>query len=102
MTRSSGPIYTRKPYRLWVQLNRVNLEDLDVTGDVPVALDEEALHEMQLMHGYTREDIDDIIAPMAETAQEPTGSMGTDTPGWPSSRTGPSACSIISSSASRR
>ncbi len=73
-------IYTRKPYQLWVQLNRVNLEDLDVKGDVPVAMENEALHEMHLLYGYTREDIEDIITTMAETAQEPTGSMGTDTP----------------------
>ncbi|MBN2160803.1 MAG: glutamate synthase large subunit [Spirochaetes bacterium] len=73
-------IYNRKPYRLWVQLNRVNLEDLDARGDVPVALDGPVLHDLHLMHGYTREDIEDIIKPMAETGQEPTGSMGTDTP----------------------
>jgi glutamate synthase (NADPH/NADH) large chain len=73
-------IYTRKPYQLWVQLNRVNLEDLDVKGDVPVAMENDALHEMHLLYGYSREDIEDIITTMAETAQEPTGSMGTDTP----------------------
>lgn len=73
-------IYTRKPYRLWVQLNRVNLDDLDVKGDVPVAMDADKLHEMHLLYGYSREDIEDIITPMVETAQEPTGSMGTDTP----------------------
>ncbi|OHD64550.1 MAG: glutamate synthase subunit alpha, partial [Spirochaetes bacterium RBG_13_51_14] len=73
-------IYTQKPYRLWVQLNRVNLEDLEIQGDVPVAIDEDRLHEMHLLYGYTREDLEDIITPMVETAQEPTGSMGTDTP----------------------
>jgi glutamate synthase (NADPH/NADH) large chain len=72
--------YTRKPYQLWVQLNKVNLEDLNVQGDVPVAIEDGRLHEMQLLYGYTREDIEDIIMPMAQTAQEPTGSMGTDTP----------------------
>jgi len=30
--------------------------------------------------GYTREDLKIIIKPMAEKAQEPTGSMGNDTP----------------------
>ncbi len=73
-------IYTRKPYQLWVQLNRTNLEDLDVQGDVPVAMEEDALHRMHLLYGYSREDVDDIIRIMGETAQEPTGSMGTDTP----------------------
>jgi len=73
-------IYTQKPYRLWVQLNTVNLEDLEVKGEVPVSMEENRLHEMHLLYGYTREDIKDIITPMVETAQEPTGSMGTDTP----------------------
>ncbi|MGV8059784.1 MAG: glutamate synthase large subunit [Smithellaceae bacterium] len=73
-------IYNRKPYRLWVQLNKVNLDDLDTQGDVPVAIANDRLLEMQQLYGYTREDVEDIIMPMAETAQEPTGSMGTDTP----------------------
>ncbi|HQL83372.1 MAG TPA: glutamate synthase central domain-containing protein, partial [Spirochaetota bacterium] len=73
-------IYTRKPYQLWVQLNRKKLEDIDARGETPVAMDARLLHETHLVHGYTREDIEDIITPMTETAQEPTGSMGTDTP----------------------
>ncbi len=73
-------IYTQKPYRLWVQLNTINIEDMEEKGDVPVAMEEERLHEMQLLFGYAREEIKDIIVPMIETAQEPTGSMGTDTP----------------------
>ncbi|TFH42870.1 MAG: glutamate synthase subunit alpha, partial [Chrysiogenales bacterium] len=73
-------IYTRKPYRLWVQLNRRDLDDMEVRGEISVAMNDEALHRTQLLHGYTREDIEDIILPMVESAQEPTGSMGTDTP----------------------
>ncbi|MFH1258773.1 MAG: glutamate synthase central domain-containing protein [Elusimicrobiota bacterium] len=30
--------------------------------------------------GYTREDLNVLIKPMAETGQEPVGSMGNDTP----------------------
>ncbi len=73
-------IYARKPYRLWVQLNRINLEEMEVKGEVPVAIKDDRLHEMHLLYGYTREDIGNIIMPMSETGQEPTGSMGTDTP----------------------
>nr|HPI90499.1 glutamate synthase large subunit [Spirochaetota bacterium] len=69
-----------KPYRHWVQENRVNLEDLPETRETPVEIEREKLHELHLMHGYNREDIDDIMSVMAETAQEPTSSMGTDTP----------------------
>ncbi|MDR2072565.1 MAG: glutamate synthase large subunit [Spirochaetaceae bacterium] len=35
---------------------------------------------MERSAGYTREDRDRLLLPMAETAQEPTSSMGTDTP----------------------
>jgi glutamate synthase (NADPH) large chain len=73
-------IYNKKPYSLWVQLNKVNLDDMDTHGDIPVAMEGDLFREMQQLYGYTREDIKDIILPMAETAQEPTGSMGTDTP----------------------
>jgi glutamate synthase (NADPH) large chain len=73
-------IYTQKPYRLWVQLNRLNLEDMEARGEITIALDEGKLREMHLVYGYTREHIEDILVPMAESSQEPTGSMGTDTP----------------------
>ena len=32
------------------------------------------------MHGYSMEDLDVLIAPMAQNGEEPTGSMGNDTP----------------------
>ncbi|MBN1534050.1 MAG: glutamate synthase large subunit [Spirochaetes bacterium] len=73
-------IYRQKPYRQWITDNRLNLADLP-----PVVHGELEFTKLQLLtlhhlHGYTREDIDEIIVPMATDAQEPTGSMGTDTP----------------------
>ncbi|MBN1121609.1 MAG: glutamate synthase large subunit [Anaerolineae bacterium] len=70
----------KQPYAEWVENNRVNLEDIPVQRPTAVGMPEEQLFEMQLAFGYNREDIEDILIPMATDGQEPTGSMGTDTP----------------------
>ncbi|MBN2040906.1 MAG: glutamate synthase large subunit [Spirochaetes bacterium] len=69
-----------KPYREWIEQNRINLSDIPDAEDSPEVIKEDKLHELHLLHGYTKEDIETIIAGMAMNAQEPTGSMGTDTP----------------------
>ncbi|MDR2313167.1 MAG: glutamate synthase large subunit [Spirochaetaceae bacterium] len=53
-----------------------------VSGGAPgfVSPAEGELLFMERSAGYTREDRDRLLLPMAETAQEPTSSMGTDTP----------------------
>ncbi len=38
------------------------------------------LLQSQILHGYTKEDLADILEPMARNAQEPVASMGDDTP----------------------
>ncbi len=70
----------KQPYAEWVESNRVNLEDIPPHRSVAVGLPGDSLFEMQLAFGYNREDIENILIPMAADAQEPTGSMGTDTP----------------------
>jgi glutamate synthase (NADPH/NADH) large chain len=70
----------QKPYRKWVQDHRVVISDIEFHGEAPVEIPEKKLHEMHLMHGYNREDINELIIPMITTAQEPVSSMGTDTP----------------------
>jgi len=42
--------------------------------------DEATLARRQRLFGYTREDVQMILEPMASKAHEPVGSMGTDTP----------------------
>ncbi len=69
----------RRPYRQWVESNRIKLADIPST-EVPVAVDSDNLHEMQILHGYSREDIENLLVTMVNTGAEPTGSMGTDTP----------------------
>jgi glutamate synthase (NADPH/NADH) large chain len=67
----------RKPYRRWLENNRVELKGL---FGAPTAVDIEpaSLRRRQTLYGYTLEDLKMIIAPMAENAQEPISSMGND------------------------
>ena len=67
----------RKPYRRWVEANRIELKGLfQVSG--PVRTDRETLLEKHWVFGYTVEDIDMVITPMVENSQEPISSMGND------------------------
>ena len=69
-----------KPYKEWVENNRVVISDIKSRGTSYEDLSNEKVHELQLLHGYNREDINTHIHTMATTGQEPVGSMGTDTP----------------------
>ena len=66
------------PYRQWLSTNRIQLEKLHSGRHVNNAVDN--LVAKELMFGYGEEDIASSIIPMATTAQEPTASMGNDTP----------------------
>jgi len=74
-----GKIARQKPYRRWLEQNRIELRGLFQptvsTGVVPGAL----THRLRTF-GYSREDLQMVIGPMATNGQEPVGSMGTDTP----------------------
>ncbi len=72
----------QKPYAEWVKKNLVTLESLpetSVAGAIQPAADPAVLF-MERSFGYTREDRDTLLLTMAGTGQEPTSSMGTDTP----------------------
>jgi len=69
----------RFPYRKWLEKNVFELAELDA-AEPPPPIEGDALLEQQCAAGYTDEDVELIIAPMAETGKEPIGSMGTDTP----------------------
>ncbi|HEX3051604.1 MAG TPA: glutamate synthase large subunit [Aggregatilineaceae bacterium] len=68
------------PYREWVEKNRITFISVPLKDPVPVGIPAEQLHELHLVFGYTKEDIEDILLPMLERHQEPVSSMGTDTP----------------------
>jgi glutamate synthase domain-containing protein 2/glutamate synthase domain-containing protein 1/glutamate synthase domain-containing protein 3 len=69
----------KQPYRRWVDENKITLRGF--YGDVgPVRPNVENLMKRQTLFGYTREDLEMILGPMAADGQEPVGSMGNDSP----------------------
>jgi glutamate synthase domain-containing protein 2/glutamate synthase domain-containing protein 1/glutamate synthase domain-containing protein 3 len=72
-------IARQKPYRRWLEQNLIELRGLfNVAGEVKS--DRPTVIRRLRMFGFTREELSMILAPMALNAQEPVGSMGTDTP----------------------
>ena len=70
-------ISRRKPYRRWLENNRIELKGLfQVPG--PVRTDQKTYLTRQWIFGYTLEEIEMVLGPMAENAQEPVQSMGND------------------------
>lgn len=66
------------PYRQWLSTNRIQLEKLKSGRKVSNAVDN--LVRRELMFGFGAEDIENTIIPMCVNGQEPTASMGNDTP----------------------
>ena len=66
----------RRPYRRWVAENRIPVQGL-FTEIVPSRVEGD-LAEEQARFGYTAEDLELILLPMARTGEEPVGSMGND------------------------
>ena len=67
------------PYRDWLDRTQLVLEDLPDVEPAPAATSASLLDRQQAF-GYTKEDLDLLMSPMAVTGQEAIGSMGTDTP----------------------
>jgi glutamate synthase (NADPH/NADH) large chain len=72
-----GNITRQKPYRRWLIENRIELRGLFETPHL------EPVHPATLasrlrLFGYTREELQMIVKPMALNGQEPVGSMGND------------------------
>jgi glutamate synthase domain-containing protein 2/glutamate synthase domain-containing protein 1/glutamate synthase domain-containing protein 3 len=70
-------IVTRKPYRKWVNDNMIKLSHLPQPDNIYNA-DFDTLHLRQRIFGYTKEDLFQVMLPMAINGQEATGSMGSD------------------------
>lgn len=67
------------PYGNWLKENRLELENIEVVERVPSTMGDK-YHTWIKAFGYTKEDLEHIIKPMAIEAKEPVGSMGNDTP----------------------
>ena len=70
---------SQHPYARWLQDNMIRTSDLP-TGAAAIEPDHETLEIRQEAFGYTAEELGKLVQPMAETAAEAMGSMGTDTP----------------------
>ena len=73
-------ICDQKPYGEWLNKYKIRLEELPEPRITFTHLGHEQVFKYQKAFGYTTEDLDQIIAPMATDGKEPLGSMGTDTP----------------------
>ncbi|GHT82993.1 glutamate synthase [Actinomycetota bacterium] len=67
----------QNPYQEWIE-DEIKLSDLPKLEHIqyPAA----SIHRRQRTFGYSEEEVKMILAPMASTAKEPLGAMGTDTP----------------------
>ncbi len=66
------------PYEEWLSKNRINLSTITTGRTVTHTLPDYP-HRL-LAFGYTKEDIEKLILPMAIEGKEPVGSMGNDIP----------------------
>ena len=70
------------PYAEWLKQTQYKLEDLAESEErtQPLTNDKDALLNTQQAFGYTQEDVQFFLEPMAASGDDPVGSMGTDTP----------------------
>lgn len=75
-----GELMTRQPYGDWLNQYKIRMEELAEPRVTFTYLSKDSVFKYQQIFGYSREDVDHIITPMALTGKEPIGSMGTDVP----------------------
>ncbi len=73
-------IATSKPYDTWVTRNRIKLRGLPGPFQDPKFVPAEDVERMKIANGYTVEDVEKIVLPMALDGKEPIGSMGLEVP----------------------
>ena len=71
---------TEEKYGEWVKAHQLSVEEL-TEGDDPSPRDPvQSLRSQQALYGYTHDEMDHLIEPMARDGKDPVGSMGDDTP----------------------
>jgi len=73
-------ICSQKPYGEWLNKYKIRLNELPEPRVMFTHLEHEQVFKYQKAFGYSSEELDNIIAPMALDGKEPIGSMGTDVP----------------------
>jgi glutamate synthase (ferredoxin) len=72
-------IVSERPYKEWLDKTRLHLRDVPYTSKT-CPIETIDIKTRQRLFNYTFEDIQEVITPMAQKANEALGSMGTDTP----------------------
>ncbi|MCZ2393144.1 MAG: glutamate synthase large subunit [Chitinophagales bacterium] len=70
----------RRPYKEWIDQYRIKLDELPEPRVMFTQLSEQNIYNYQQVFGYTREDVELLLKPLAIDGKEAVGSMGTDTP----------------------
>ncbi|WP_462255116.1 glutamate synthase large subunit [Ferruginibacter sp.] len=73
-------ICSQKPYDDYLNQYKIRLEEIDEPRVAFTHLSDASILKYQKAFGYSTEDIDTILKPMALDGKEPIGSMGTDIP----------------------
>jgi len=73
-------LITQQPYGEWLDTYKIRMEELAEPRVTYTYLSKESVFRYQQTFGYSREDLETILTPMALTGYEPIGSMGTDVP----------------------
>ncbi|MCO5235269.1 MAG: glutamate synthase large subunit [Chitinophagaceae bacterium] len=73
-------ICSQKPYADWLNQYKIRLEELASPRVTFTHLSEESVFKYQKAFGYSTEDIESVVKPMAMDGKEPIGSMGMDIP----------------------
>src|SRR5678816_2449769 len=73
-------ICSQKPYNQWLNKYKIRLEELPEPRVMFTHLEHEEVFKYQKAFGYTTEDLETLITPMAVGGKEPVGSMGSDVP----------------------
>src|SRR6056297_2216695 len=71
---------TDDKYGEWVAEEQVDIDDIAPREDNTPQDSVGGLRSQQAMYGYTYDEVDHLIEPMAEKGKDPVGSMGDDTP----------------------
>ncbi|MXV16197.1 glutamate synthase large subunit [Hufsiella ginkgonis] len=71
---------SRQPYGQWLENYKIRIEDLPEPRLAFTDLAADSVFKYQQVFGYSREDIETLIKPMALEGKEAVGSMGTDVP----------------------
>jgi glutamate synthase (NADPH/NADH) large chain len=73
-------ICSQKPYAEWLNKYKIRMEELPEPRVSFTHLEHDQVFKYQKVFGYSTEDLEMIITPMATEGKEPIGSMGIDVP----------------------